>query len=124
MPFTPFKHYKSLSKFLKENYPDISIATEESKEMLIDRLVKSYSFSETRSVLRELINFSDFSFDQAKDILNAAINNNQLYWISGDNDIRDYLNDILKAHFEQFNPDEIKEFKNLYESCEEEDLPF
>lgn len=126
MPLTSFKHYKSLSVFFKENYPEINISTEQKKEELINKLSNSSSFSETRNILRELKNYDDFTKKQINDIAYSAVSNNQIYWIGKDDDINLYLNSIIKGKFNLLDEEYIEDFKFKFppNTNDEDILPF
>jgi len=130
MPLTSFKYYKSLSKFFKEKFPEINISTEIQKEQLINKLAGSSSFSETRNILRELKNFDDFTSKQLNDIVYSAISNNQIYWISKDDDINEYINKIVADKINLIENDKVEPFKSLYQNKfellfpDDEKLPF
>jgi predicted nucleic acid-binding protein len=114
MVFTPFRYYKSLSTFFKENYPNINISTELKKEQLITGLSESSSFSETRNILRELVHYNDFTNKQLADIVQSSVSNNQIYWIGKDNDISNFLNDIVGKKFSIVDPEIANDFKRKF----------
>ncbi len=130
MPLTSFKYYKSLSKFFKEKFPEINISTELQKEQLINKLSSSSSFSETRNILRELKNFDDFTSKQLNDIVYSALSNNQIFWISNDDDINEYMNKIVSDKLNLIDNDKVENFKRLYQNKlelflpDDEKLPF
>ena len=126
MPLTEFRYYRSLSRFFKENYPNINISTEQRKEQLINDLAKSPNFQSTRKTLKELKNYDDFTTQQINNIVYSAINNNQVYWIGNDTDINQYLHDIVKDKYSLIEEDYRKSFEQKfpYNSSDEEELPF
>lgn len=126
MPLTDFKQYKSLSGFLKENYPTITIESENRKDELILELQSSGSFATSRSVLHKIAEYNDFSKKQLNDIFDAAINNSQIYWIGDDEDINEILLKILEGNEMKIEKDILAKFKSMYlnETKENDELPF
>lgn len=126
MPLTDFKQYKSLSGFLKENYPTITIESENRKDELILELQSSGSFATSRSVLHKIAEYNDFSKKQLNDIFDAAINNSQLYWIGDDEDINEILLKILEGNEMKIEKDILAKFKSMYlnETKENDEFPF
>jgi len=126
MPLTDFKSYKSLSGFLKDNYPTITIASENRKDELILELQSSGSFATSRSVLHKISEYNDFTKKQLNDIFDAAINNSQIYWIGDDEDINEILLKILKGNESKIETEIMDKFKSIYidEPSESDELPF
>lgn len=127
MPLTTFKSYKSLSGFLKENFPTISIESENRKDQLILELQSSKSFASSRTVLYKLSEYNDFTKKQLNDIFEAAINNSQIYWIGNDQDINEILFKILMGNEWKLEKEILEQFKSKYIENKEEnndELPF
>jgi hypothetical protein len=126
MPLTDFKSYKSLSAFLKENYPTITIESENRKDELILELQSSGSFATSRSVLHKIAEYNDFSKKQLNDIFDAAINNSQIYWIGDDEDINEILLKVLKGNERKIEKEILDKFKSMYlnQPSENDELPF
>jgi hypothetical protein len=111
--------------FLKANYPDIDLASETEKDLLIRNLAYSENFASTHGVVAQLLRYSDFTQAQINEIVLAAISNTQVYWIIGDSDIKDFLESIIKDREHQIEPDNLAELKSYLEFTEEEDeIPF
>jgi predicted nucleic acid-binding protein len=119
--------FKRLSAFFKDQFPNIQLAKELEKELLIKDLANSHSFTNTSQILRKLVKFSDFTAVQLNDIVSAAISNNQVYWIIQDNDINEYFKRIVKGNENGINPDNLEKFYMLLGSMgyeKEEEPPF
>jgi len=114
MLFTNFKSYKSLSAFLKDNYPTITIESENRKDELILNLQSSSSFATSRSVLQKITEYNDFSKKQLNDIFEAAISNSQIYWIGGDEDINEILLKILEGNKQKIEKEILDKFNSMY----------
>lgn len=83
--------YRRLAPFFKEYYPNIKLASELEKEMAIHQLVGSGSFATTHNVVAKLSGFENFSQPQVSKIIDAALTNNQVNWILGDNDVFEFI---------------------------------
>tara|TARA_R110001606_G_scaffold395393_1_gene567609 strand:+ start:1664 stop:2659 length:996 start_codon:yes stop_codon:yes gene_type:complete len=126
MPLTDFKSYKSLSGFLKDNYPTITIESENRKDELILELQSSGSFATSRSVLHKIAEYNDFTKKQLNDIFDASINNSQIYWIGDDEDINEILLKLLERNESKIEKEILDKFKSMYlnEPKETDELPF
>jgi predicted nucleic acid-binding protein len=89
--------YKRLSGFFKSKFPEIRLASEIDKDLLIAQLAASESFSETHSVVAELSQFPEFSAYQVDAVLRAALSNQQVGWIVGDPDITAFLTSAIQG---------------------------
>ncbi|GJL49771.1 MAG: hypothetical protein NPIRA01_09980 [Nitrospirales bacterium] len=105
--------YRKLAPFFKEHYPEIKLASEVEKELLISKLCASSNFTNTHSIIAKLSNFVDFSPAQANEIVEAALSNNQVRWIFGDSDVFDFLSTLALTH-----KDKIED--GLYEDLTDE----
>lgn len=90
--------YRRLSPFFRDTFPDIELASELEKDLLIQQLAVSRSFAETHRVISQLSSYSDFTSTQINDIIRAAITNDQIYRIIADHDVTELLNGILERY--------------------------
>lgn len=102
--------FKRLSSFFKEKFPEIDLASELEKSLLIQKLGKSMAFANTRSILKKLSKFTDFSLTEAKAVIEAANSNNQVFWIMEDKDINKILQSIVKGHEDKIDEEALKDF--------------
>ncbi|TXI70860.1 MAG: hypothetical protein E6Q45_01460 [Flavobacterium sp.] len=119
--------YKTLSEFFKSKFPDIELSDQLEKEILIKSLATSASFSSAKSKLAKLSKYREFTSQQLNDIVEIAISNNQLYWISNDFGVGDVLINIIQGNEEKITPESLIEFNRIYRpevQNEEQDLPF
>jgi predicted nucleic acid-binding protein len=86
--------YRRRSSFFKDKFPDIKLATELEKELLIRDLANSANFAQTHSVISRLSKFTEFTTPQVNEIAQAAISNNQIRWIIEDADVEAFLKPI------------------------------
>jgi len=102
--------YKTLASFFKEVFPDIKLATELEKDILIAKLVESGNFYNS---LHKLSKFDSFSTEQVNQYISASMNNSQILWISDDEDINEYLHNFAQNNKEKIEKDLLSEFYNI-----------
>jgi hypothetical protein len=107
--------FRSLSDFFRSKFPEVTLATELEKELLIRDLSESGSFTETRKILRKLVRASDFNEAQVNDIVDAVLNNNQVYWIATDGDIGRYLRSLISGREGALSPHKLENFRYVLE---------
>jgi hypothetical protein len=81
----------------RDYFPDIKLASELEKDLLIQELAQSGTFDHTRGIISRLRKFTDFTKSQVNAIVSAAITNNQVYWIATYPTIRTFLESIVKG---------------------------
>jgi hypothetical protein len=106
--------YRSISKFFQDKYPKISLKTEIRKEEVLEKFINSSSYANTRKCLIDLVDLNEFSAKQVKAFIDACINNNQIYWIKDDNDIKQYINEILTANYIRIDSQTLLLFEKMY----------
>ena len=121
---TKIKFYKTLSDFFKDVLPDIKLATELEKDLLISELDSSPNFYTSRNILKKLSKLDSFSSEQINQIITSSINNTQVYWISEDEDINEYLYNFIETYSEKLDAELLKEFLRVIPKKKVEDLPF
>ncbi|MDP2896836.1 MAG: hypothetical protein Q8Q12_09805, partial [bacterium] len=90
--------YRRLSPFFKEHYPDIKLASELEKELLVRKFVTSGAFVTTHDAVGKLAKFEDFSESQANEMAEAALTNTQINWIIRDPDVFAFLSKLAKDY--------------------------
>lgn len=113
--------YKRLSKFFRDKYPEIELASETEKDLLIRELAVSNTFARTHEVISDLSKYSDFTPSQLNEIVTAAVSNNQVYLIINDSDVSSFLTRAVEGREHQLNPDYLKQLHNMLEAKVEED---
>jgi len=106
--------YRSLPAFFKEHFPEISLASELEKDRLIRDFANSGSFAQTHAIVARLRQYSDFSMSQVDAIIQAAISNNQIYWIIEDKAVRDFLTEVIRGKEEHINPGILAELQRVF----------
>lgn len=97
--------YRRLSSFFQGHFPDIKLASELEKDILIQQLAACSSFSETHQVIGKLSKYSDFTPSQVNDIVAAAVTNSQIYWIACDSDVHAFVSSVVRGREEQIDPE-------------------
>ena len=111
--------FRQLSAFFKEHFPDIKLASELEKELLIKNLATSPNFSQTHRLIAKLSKYTDFTHAQANAIVEAAISNNQINWIIEDEDVFQLLQSVISGREDQIDPDNLGNLYELFEKAEE-----
>lgn len=104
--------YRRISQFFKIKFPDIKIASEYEKDLLVKQLANSGSFSNARTTLRKLSQFEEFSAQQLTDLLDACTTNSQVYWIKNDGDIKEMIIKIVNSNLQKIDKEVLDEYKN------------
>jgi predicted nucleic acid-binding protein len=119
--------YRRLSAFFKEHFPDIKLAAELEKDLLIEALAKSPTFARTHLVVAQLSKFTDFQPEQLNAIVSAATSNSQVYSIIDDPDVKTFLLAVVKDKEEVIDPKLLEWFHlHMFGPTESEDdeIPF
>lgn len=119
--------YKRLSELFRDAFPNIKLASELEKDLLIQQLAISLKFAQTHRIIARLSQYSEFTPIQVNDIVEAAITNNQVYWIVEDQDVEEFLTSVIDGRENQIDPDNLKELKHLLGETEDEEyleIPF
>jgi len=121
--------FRSLSSFFQEHFPQIVLASELEKELLIRGLANSSTFSETHAIIAKLRQYSEFSEVQVNAIVQAAISNDQVYWIITDSDVYEFLSGISEEYGDYIEPGNLAELRRLLGAREEpewerDEVPF
>lgn len=117
---------KSLTDFLASRFPGIQLAEEIDKAEEIERLENSSDFATTHKAIEALSKYDDFKDAEIKRIAAAYLENSQVAWILGDEDVKVFAQKVV----ELAKSPEIKEAcvalrKRLDELKDEDDqLPF
>jgi hypothetical protein len=89
--------YKRISVFFKEHFPDIKLAAELEKDLLIEDFTNSSSFARTHEVVAKLSKYADFTPAQLNAIVSATLSNSQIALIAGDADVHEFLAGAIKG---------------------------
>jgi PIN domain len=100
--------YRRLSSFFKAHFPNIRLATELEKDLLIRDLAGSGSFTQTHTLIRRLTNYIDFTASQADEIVAAANSNSQIYLIGQGADVKGFLTDLIAGREDEIDPHNLE----------------
>lgn len=126
-------YYKKLSEFFKENFPDINLSNEVEKGILIQGMATSSNFARTHQLVSKLNNFAEFTQAEANDIISAALANNQVYWIIDDEDVNQFIGEIVDNYEEAIEDEKLVQINHYLsegkaqsrqESDADSDFPF
>jgi len=106
--------YRKLSQFFGHKFPSIKLASEMEKELAIASLRSSANFASTHVAIARLARFGDFTIDQIREIIETAVSNSQIYWISGDPDISEFMQNIIRGKENEIDPEKLAEFRKYY----------
>ena len=127
----PVTAYRDLSKFTREHFPEIVLASDVSKVRAIQALASSGSFAETHAVVARLSQFDLFSPSQARLLVAAAATNAQVRWIADDSDVLELLERVIAAHRDVLESSHVALLEaDMYPqrsdpaADDDEDLPF
>lgn len=109
---TQIKFYKTLTDFFKDVLPDIKLAMELEKNLLITRLESAGNFYSARNVLQKINNFDAFSSEQINQIIQSSMDNTQIFWISQDEDINEMLYELANKNKEKIDETIFHQFTN------------
>lgn len=123
-------YYTKLSDFLRKEFPNIKLASELERELAINSFASSPNFANTKSAIRKLKNFTDFTDSEIIEIIEASTTNNQIYWIRSDSIVHNFLVGIIKGREDALDSELLEEFNNIYreelepDSTQGDELPF
>lgn len=125
--------YRRLSEFLNIDFPDIKLAADLERVLAIKELMNSKSFANTKSAIRKLSKYDDFSILELNEIIAASTSNNQIYWIKDDSSVMPFLFNLVNGREDDLDPENYDDFNQLYEydqfkleseASNDEDIPF
>lgn len=115
---------KSLTDFLKHKFPDIELAEEVEKIEAIERLENSSNFKAAHKAIALLSGYDDFKDAEAKRIINAYLENNQISWILEDDDIKEFARKIISMPKKPETKELASSLKEMLDQLDGEDPPF
>lgn len=126
------KLYKSLGLFFKDKFPNIKLAQDYKRVKAIQNLVSSGNFTSTHRYITKVKQLGELSDQEVRDIYDAALTNNQIYWLGQDSDVNAFIRDLMSTRSELLEEGELAKLEELYPVAEEEpnididleDLPF
>lgn len=105
--------YKTLSHFFRDKFPEIKLASELEKELLIKKLAASGSFQKTHQIISKLSKYQEFTPGQLNDLVAAIVSNYQVNWILSDPDIYSFVTRAISGHHAEIDEDNLKSLLEL-----------
>jgi hypothetical protein len=115
--------YQRLSAFLGEFYPDIKLASELEKDVLIDELAFTRNFAQTHRTIAALRAPSDFTKPQLNAIVTGYVTNDQIWRIIDDADVRDFLTLVIASRLSDVEPELAGQLLDTINRCATADSP-
>jgi predicted nucleic acid-binding protein len=105
--------YSKISDFFKENFPNIKIASEVERDLLIQKLAESGSFATTHVLIAKLLAQPEFSPAQVEQLVEIPGLNNQVGWIVGDPDVHSFYKGLLQKYGDKIQEDATKKLAEI-----------
>lgn len=109
---------KSLTDFLAARFPGIQLAEEIDKMEEIERLENSSNFATTHSAIAALNQYDDFKDAEISRIVAAYLENSQVAWILGDDDVKAFGQKVLGLAKSAETKEACSELKKRLEELE------
>ena len=90
--------YRTLSEFMTEHYDGVALSFDQEKRGFIEDLLESGSFATTHSIISKISQYGYFSLEEARAVLDAAVENNQVGMIVTDPDLSDFITKSISPH--------------------------
>jgi len=87
-PLSNLVLFKSLTEFLRSKFPDIRLAEEFEKELVIKSLEESGSFASTHRYIAKISAYEDFKESEVRRLVQAFLDNRRINQILGDDDVK------------------------------------
>lgn len=92
--------YKSLTEFFKSEFPDIQLADEIEKASAIEKLCGSKNFATTHAMIAKLSKYEDFTKEETDKLLDGFLTNQQVSWILGDEDVKEFAMKLVQFAYD------------------------
>jgi predicted nucleic acid-binding protein len=89
----------SLTTFLKHHFPEIRLADEVGRLLAVERFETSSNFATTHNAIKQLSRFDEFSKDELARLLSGFSTNDQIRWILGDEDVKEFAEKVVRLAF-------------------------
>lgn len=122
--------YSRLSAFFRDHFPEINLADELEKNLIVEALTNSNSFQRTHVLISKLSHFTDFTSDQANALATAMLENSQVLWILEDPDVLEFAQRLLRECGDMIDPDTKSDLTAAVEDrvanlpIADDDIPF
>ncbi|MCP3732997.1 PIN domain-containing protein [Sphingomonas sp. MG17] len=92
--------HRELKPFLNAHFANIKLAVDIEKQIAIDALIYSGSFSATHDAIEILNNLiDDLHWKEVEQIFEAGVSNSQINWIGTDGDVNSFFRKLMVKFF-------------------------
>jgi predicted nucleic acid-binding protein len=120
--------HKEIKPFLNAQFDNIKLEVDREKAAAVRQLAYSGAFSVTHLAITQLEPFFDaLTADDARELLEAGIDNSQIKWIGSDGDVSSFYCKLLAAFGEQVDAELLAAAKAVFEPKavnDEDEIPF
>jgi hypothetical protein len=99
-------YYSRISDFFREHFPNIKIAIQVESDAAIKDLSNSGSFTTTHSCIATLNKFEGFSIEQVEQLVKIPLQNNQVGWIIGDDDVYAFYSKLHEKYAKELKKED------------------
>lgn len=89
---------KTLNDFLKSMDINVKVSDDPDKEFQVNRLCNSGTFGTTHASIEKLQEYEHFNPSQVAKMTEALLQNSQVGWIAGDDDVNNFYTKLLANH--------------------------
>lgn len=113
--------YRTLGKFVSQNYGGSELAFDGEKYKFLSNLEHSGSFSQTHAIIADLQKYVYFSKDDAEKIIEICLANGQVGSIDTDHDVSGFLRRSILPYAHDLENENNKRLFNAAREAEERD---
>jgi hypothetical protein len=114
-------YYSKISDFFKEHFPKIKIASQVESDIAITNLSNSGSFVTTHACITALNKCEQFSTEQVERLVKIPSENNQVGWITGDDDVHAFYSKLSEKYAKGLKKEGADELAKLVAAGEQKD---
>jgi hypothetical protein len=92
------KLWKRASQFLAAHIPDAISAIQSERTLMVESLERSPNFVTTHALVAEFSDLSHLGPPLVERLANAILNNSQIRWLRGDEDVKKFISEFLSNY--------------------------
>ncbi|MCZ2366650.1 PIN domain-containing protein [Vibrio diabolicus] len=105
--------YRRLSQFIATHFPEAKTAAELERNIAIDVLAESTSFSDSHDAIKRLTGFEEYTQAQVVRIISIYHDNTQVRWIATDTDIKGFGKHLVDTYPDYIEAETLEKFREL-----------
>ncbi|EHU9474394.1 DUF4935 domain-containing protein [Vibrio parahaemolyticus] len=105
--------YRRLSQFIATHFPEAKTAAELERNIAIDVLAESTSFSDSHDAIKRLTGFEEYTQAQVVRIISIYHDNTQVRWIATDTDIKAFGKHLVDTYPDYIEAEALEKFREL-----------